>query len=589
MSVTSPSLQPYLLIPRSGCDQEPGSLEFVFFILVVVTFFVTIIFLYFWGEAKNDFHEFDWSTFTKTGSWFLWSLLILVVVVLVVIYLAILIVLALCLLSEGQQLHLHGIHKGVILVVLISFIAGLIALSKLWDEEWPAILMSFQLTAPYLHVGSLAIMTLLSWPVALYFARIKRELFQVLIIGPYIAVLLVLYFVPLGMYSPCIMVNTTNMSKPFLIANRGFPMHAPENTNMSFMKAIEYGADGLMADVRISKDGIPFLMHDPDLKRTTDVMEIFSNRTNTDAESFRWDELASLSASKWFMKVIPMPCVYSAKLNYRGFGFKRLADLGAHVPRISKLDSENGFSTCPSSDVLGMGVVRQKRTKEDATDSKTEQRCPGEKPPFSDMKSLSPAEQEMVVNQNICKLADFLELASKENKMVIFDSDAPENAVLEVIKNSGIDKNQVFWLTNHMGGYSDYQKIYSGKGRLKDLKDNDIRNVSLPYSMMSQHDISVYAVANITTNLYVISEPWLFSLAWCSGAHSVTTNNIELLKDMTAPMFLMVEREGLPMLAKKRIAQRIYFGYSSSLDGEFEPSVSESDEIWDSVLLMFQT
>ncbi|XP_075119255.1 glycerophosphodiester phosphodiesterase domain-containing protein 5-like [Leptodactylus fuscus] len=451
---------------------EPGHccckwLEFVFFILVVVTFFVTIIFLYFWGEAKNDFHEFDWSTFTKTGSWFLWSLLILVVVVLVVIYLAILIVLALCLLSEGQQLHLHGIHKGVILVVLISFIAGLIALSKLWDEEWPAILMSFQLTAPYLHVGSLAIMTLLSWPVALYFARIKRELFQVLIIGPYIAVLLVLYFVPLGMYSPCIMVNTTNMSKPFLIANRGFPMHAPENTNMSFMKAIEYGADGLMADVRISKDGIPFLMHDPDLKRTTDVMEIFSNRTNTDAESFRWDELASLSASKWFMK----------------------------------------------------------------------------KPPFSDMKSLSPAEQEMVVNQNICKLADFLELASKENKMVIFDSDAPENAVLEVIKNSGIDKNQVFWLTNHMGGYSDYQKIYSGKGRLKDLKDNDIRNVSLPYSMMSQHDISVYAVANITTNLYVISEPWLFSLAWCSGAHSVTTNNIELLKDMTAPMFLMTPAE----------------------------------------------
>ncbi|KAM3936200.1 glycerophosphodiester phosphodiesterase domain-containing protein 5-like [Leptodactylus fuscus] len=451
---------------------EPGYcgykwLESVFFILLLVTFFVALVFMYFWVQFKNDYHDFDWFSFNSQGNWFLWSLLILVVVILVVTYIVILVVLALCLLSEGQQLHLHWIHKGVILVALISFIAGLIALSSLWGNEWTTVRMSFQITAPYLHVGFLAVMTVLAWPVALYFARIKWKVYQVLIIGLYIALLLVLYFVPLGMYSPCITVNGTNLSKPSLIANRGSPKHGPENTYMSFVIAINNGAHGLQTTIRISNDGVPFLLNDNDLKRTTNVKDVFPERTDNDTESFSWAELATLNAGSWFMQ----------------------------------------------------------------------------KPPFSDMKSLSPEEQQMAENQTICKLADFLELASKENKMVIFDSDAPENAVLEVIKNSGIDKNRIFWLTNHMGGYSDYQKTYSGKASIEDLVRNNVVKVNLPYSEMSQRDISDYYAHNITTNLYVISEPWLFSLAWCSGAHSVTTDNIPLLMNMTAPMFLMTPTE----------------------------------------------
>lgn len=49
-----------------------------------------------------------------------------------------------------------------------------------------------------------------------------------------------------------------------------------------------------------------------------------------------------------------------------------------------------------------------------------------------------------------------------------------------------------------------------------------------------------YAAANITTNLYVISQPWLYSLAWCSGVHSVTTNAPQLLSTMSSPLFVMV-------------------------------------------------
>lgn len=55
--------------------------------------------------------------------------------------------------------------------------------------------------------------------------------------------------------------------------------------------------------------------------------------------------------------------------------------------------------------------------------------------------------------------------------------------------------------------------------------------------------LSKYASVNISTNLYVISQPWLFSLAWCAGAHSVTTNAPHLLKILHKPIFLMV-RDG---------------------------------------------
>ncbi len=53
-------------------------------------------------------------------------------------------------------------------------------------------------------------------------------------------------------------------------------------------------------------------------------------------------------------------------------------------------------------------------------------------------------------------------------------------------------------------------------------------------------DYRKYAAANISTNLYVVSEPWLYSLAWCAGAHSVATNAVHILKKLQRPLFLMV-------------------------------------------------
>lgn len=47
---------------------------------------------------------------------------------------------------------------------------------------------------------------------------------QVIIVGPYLAILLFLFLIPLGMYSPCIREMGTLGPKPALIGHRGAPM-----------------------------------------------------------------------------------------------------------------------------------------------------------------------------------------------------------------------------------------------------------------------------------------------------------------------------------------------------------------------------
>ncbi|MEZ5690137.1 MAG: glycerophosphodiester phosphodiesterase family protein [Rickettsiales bacterium] len=53
------------------------------------------------------------------------------------------------------------------------------------------------------------------------------------------------------------------------IGHRGAQGYEPENTSLSIKKAIELGVDGVEFDIQISKDGIPVVIHDDTLDRTT--------------------------------------------------------------------------------------------------------------------------------------------------------------------------------------------------------------------------------------------------------------------------------------------------------------------------------
>ncbi len=64
-----------------------------------------------------------------------------------------------------------------------------------------------------------------------------------------------------------------------IIAHRGWSKKHPELTEAALVSALEYGADGVEIDVRLTKDGIPVLIHDPVLNRVSDGQGRVSPRT----------------------------------------------------------------------------------------------------------------------------------------------------------------------------------------------------------------------------------------------------------------------------------------------------------------------
>ncbi|NWJ04252.1 GDPD2 inositolphosphodiesterase, partial [Crypturellus undulatus] len=48
-----------------------------------------------------------------------------------------------------------------------------------------------------------------------------------------------------------------------------------------------------------------------------------------------------------------------------------------------------------------------------------------------------------------------------------------------------------------------------------------------------------YRQDNVSVNLYVVNQPWLFSVLWCAGVSSVTTNACQVLKEMKHPIWLL--------------------------------------------------
>ncbi len=77
-----------------------------------------------------------------------------------------------------------------------------------------------------------------------------------------------------------------------IIAHRGHKVGAPEQTLAAFTLAIELGATMLEADLRFTRDGVPVLMHDRLLDRTT-------SGTGPVAD-MDWTDLAQLDAGSWF-------------------------------------------------------------------------------------------------------------------------------------------------------------------------------------------------------------------------------------------------------------------------------------------------
>jgi glycerophosphoryl diester phosphodiesterase len=70
------------------------------------------------------------------------------------------------------------------------------------------------------------------------------------------------------------------------IGHRGARAYEPENTLRSFRKAVEMGVDAVEMDVRKTQDGQLVVIHDADVKRTTDGKGLVSELTLKEVKGF---------------------------------------------------------------------------------------------------------------------------------------------------------------------------------------------------------------------------------------------------------------------------------------------------------------
>lgn len=61
-----------------------------------------------------------------------------------------------------------------------------------------------------------------------------------------------------------------SLPKPVIFAHRGASLYAPENTLSAFSLAVQQGARAFELDAMLTWDGVPVVIHDQTLQRTTD-------------------------------------------------------------------------------------------------------------------------------------------------------------------------------------------------------------------------------------------------------------------------------------------------------------------------------
>lgn len=456
--------------------------ELLWSLILLLTFCLLLVWFYFWWEAHNDYSEFNWFLYNRSGEWSDGTVPILATTAAGFTYIAFLIVLALCHVALGQQLNLHWLHKIGVTAALLTTIIGVISVNQTWAQEWDVIPISLQATGPFLHIGALAAVTALSWIVAGQVTRAEKIMFQVVVVLLYVSVLLALYMVPLHITSPCIMDPATLKPRPAVIGHQGAPMLAPENTIWSFQRALQMNVTGLEADVAISMDGVPFLMRDFTLQRTTDVEKVFPDRQMDEASLFNWTDLQQLNAGRWFLK----------------------------------------------------------------------------DDPFWTVHMLLQRERERIANQSVCSLEQLLKLASYHNSTVVFRLRRPPpkhpcydswiNDTLQAVQQSGVPQSLVMWTPDDNRAQvrqlaPDLIQTSVVKRSPQVLEQSGISSLLLRYNQVSREEIRNFSEANINLTLYTVNEPWLYSVLWCSGVSSVSSEASHVLLKVPYPIWLMRPNE----------------------------------------------
>ncbi|MFU8827334.1 MAG: glycerophosphodiester phosphodiesterase family protein [Brevefilum sp.] len=269
-------------------------------------------------------------------------------------------------------------------------------------------------------------------------------------------------------------------TKPALIAHRGASMLAPENTLGALDLAAVNGALGFETDLRISLDGVPFLMHDDTLARTTNIAEIFPERVDERASSFMLEELKTLNAGLWFIQKDPFGTIRRGVVSQTQLSINQGQAIPTLVEALERVGEHN------------MVIMFDMRYP------------PADHPYYEEYFAI-------VLEQSLeARLNSDLWFLLSQNQLPIVLERAPGVTRVAGASSSALPAPEA----------------------LQDF-GYEIINVDTGIPTVN---IRAYRAEGLGVNVYTIDEPWLFSQFWLAGVTSVTTNNIHTLSQLDRPL-----------------------------------------------------
>ena len=98
------------------------------------------------------------------------------------------------------------------------------------------------------------------------------------------------------------------------IAHRGASGYSPENTLLSFKKALDMGVDAIELDVHLSADGVLVVIHDQTLERTTNGKGLVADFTLFELKKLQIENHQSIPTLSEVLDLVNKKCVVHIEL-----------------------------------------------------------------------------------------------------------------------------------------------------------------------------------------------------------------------------------------------------------------------------------
>lgn len=423
-----------------------------------------------WAEFNQYLGDF-------IGSHANYILFFLIIIGFPLVYSAIILIINVKRMISTNRISPHIAHKILSIISIVVFNALLFIMIVLFGEEAAIVFQLFENISFLFFLGvAISIIILLDPAITLIKSSITK-LKSLLILGCFIATYGFIFSLPF-FYIPANIIDSPLPPKPGVVAHRGASHLAPENTIKAAEVAIEYKVIGWESDVLISYDGIPFLMHDRSLKRTTNVEEIFPELADLRASNFTISQLKQLDAGSWFVDNDPFLAITKGLISpeeaeeYRGL-------------KIPTFEEALNF------------------TRENTLIFDFDLRSPPEGHPYHSQ------------FYNIC--LDLIVAAGIQDKIWIPSGGELFDAIQDKTPN----------ITKMRGACS-----------VDDFLTSEYDQINTHYSL-SNKQLKEYSAANISVVAHIVNFVEVYSQLWCLGVNYVKTDEPHKFANLTQPLWYL--------------------------------------------------